>query len=39
MFQVDQLSSEVLLVGREIEVAVAAEVEEDGLLFSGLSRF
>jgi hypothetical protein len=39
VLQVDQLSGEVLLVGREVEVAVAAEVEEDGLLFSFFLRF
>src|SRR5215211_6824541 len=41
VLQVDQLSGEVLLVGREVEVTVAAEVEEDGLLLSclfGLER-
>src|ERR671921_960103 len=37
VLQVDELSGEVLLVGREVEVAVAAEVEEDGLLLSCLS--
>src|SRR5829696_1129405 len=36
VLQVDQLSGEVLLVGREVEVTVAAEVEEDGLLLSCL---
>src|ERR687897_1923876 len=39
VLQVDELSGEVLLVGREVEVTVAAEVEEDGLPFSGLLRF
>src|SRR5215210_4495150 len=41
MLEVDELPGEVLLVGREVEVAVAAEVEEDGILFScllGLER-
>src|SRR5215212_10467327 len=41
VLEVDQVSGEVLLVGREVEVAVAAEVEEDGLLLSclfGLER-
>src|SRR5829696_1885772 len=39
MFQVDQVPCQVLLVGREVEVAVAAEVEENGLLLSGLLGF
>src|SRR5215207_3848270 len=39
VLQVDQLSCEVLLVGREVEVTVAAKVEEDGLLLSGFLGF
>src|SRR5215212_652046 len=39
VLQVDQLSGEVLLVGREVEVTVAAEVEEDGRPLSGFLCF
>src|SRR5215204_6793012 len=39
VLEVGQLSGEILLVGREVEVAVAAEVEEDGLLLSGFLSF
>src|SRR5215204_678530 len=39
VLEVDEISCEVLLVGREVEVAVAAEVEEDGLLLSCFLRF
>src|SRR5215208_5703887 len=39
VLEVGQLSGEVLLVGREVEVTVAAKVEEDGLLLSGFLSF
>src|SRR5215203_7092088 len=39
VLEVGQLSGEVLLVGREVEVTVAAKVEEDGLLLSGFLGF
>src|SRR5215207_4579834 len=35
VLEVGQLSGEVLLIGREVEVTVAAKVEENGLLLSG----
>ncbi len=34
VLQVNQIPCKVLLVGREVEVAVAAEVEEDDLLLA-----
>src|SRR5215218_8025081 len=39
VLEVGQLSGEVLLVSREVEVTVAAKVEENGLLLSGFLGF
>ncbi len=39
VLEVHELSRQVLLVGTEVEVAVAAEVEEDGFLLAGLFGF
>src|SRR5918998_1733238 len=39
VLEVHEVSRQVLLVGTEVEVAVAAEVEEDGFLLAGLFSF